>query len=44
MHGPTALALRPEESRGLVLGRSVRKNWRLLEVDDMLLEEIIVNG
>jgi hypothetical protein len=45
MHGPTtALALQPEENKGLVLCRSVRKDLRLLEVDDKLLKEIIDSG
>ena len=38
------LALRPDVGKGLVLGRSIRSDWRLLEVDDSLLQEIIDRG
>ena len=44
MPPPQPLALLPDQSKGLVLGRCVRTDWRLLEVDDKLLQEIIDSG
>lgn len=44
MPSATALSLQPEKATGLVFGTSVRTDWRLLEVDDDLLQEILDHG
>ena len=44
MPSATALHLQPEKPKGLVFGTSVRTDWRLLEVDDEILKEIIDYG
>lgn len=40
----SALSLLPEHSKSLVFGSGLRKDLRLLEVDERLLEEIIDSG
>ena len=40
----SGLALEPKKSNDLVFSRSVRHDWRLLEVDERMLQEIIDLG
>ncbi|CAL5221649.1 g3876 [Coccomyxa viridis] len=41
-NGPASLAR--WQDKGLLLDRAVRQDWRLLEIDEKLLQEVIYNG
>lgn len=41
---PYGLGLNAKESKGLVFSRGVRSDWRLMEVDEKMLEEIMDLG
>ena len=41
-NGPASLAR--WQDKGLLFDRAVRQDWRLLEIDENVLQEVIYNG